>query len=1019
MKQRKLAPLLATTLSLQMMVSPLTGLAADTKSTSSSSSVKASDVVLGTSEAFSKTIQAAGQIWSTVNQIKSGGNSGLSGQAAFDMQKFKEQQTPQTDKYFNPQKLGRIPGLAEYMAMNNINPAMLDCKTLPTTLHEAKNEVCSIGVTTDRGVAPQAQLAEMQAYSNQYFQIDKMYRNYSANSNSEGQLFGVGCMKNAQQILNGFFRYRLDELDKLTTNLEAMNNQFREASRSDLDAIEESVAVLEGGSSELTDKVKSKKPDLFDFGKRFDNAACTSMFAKDQFNQLGRGNGLNAINQRLKDTLSEKPPGSKYSGESYATSHSAVVEDLNNLADKVSKQAELRFSEMTDPQGYAGFLKGLPSSVSSVNGANNTLTSDFFSDVQTRFSEKSNKLQAEFNTIANELSAGGANPAKALSIVKNLTTSNFDNEVVAIENQLKNGCLKNAVSLDTMIDKIYDPMASKYANEHASNFLKDKLKSIMENDKTSLDKKLSDLKTLEAQQGNRYYVKMENSYQVQEADDSGNIKSRVVEASTRRSPSAFFSDIIRNCEAQFKVNKLDNQLSGADAIKKLRSLHSSYKSLAKSHASEMKAEIKKKLIDCASADDANNTAIGSCTSDRFNTTAPGFCANAALSCSKNMQSCNQQAEKYVTEIKAQKTARVNNYKALVEKNKKDIVKIFDTALSKYMRDGELLRGLFGTGFSSPSDIKREVMPESARYIDIFQQATSNSPDGKLLLEDPEKYVDMFKKNIALLKKSVEDQQNQIIGDGDRGLLAKHIKQTEKNYSEVAKAADKMAEKCDRFYNDYVKAQEMARGEQQKKNNELGEKRADFCNRFNLALDQNNGPACKGNMEDTFKAVTSIDGGRSARQLQALCDNVNNETGDSNRAVVKALKYCKAPPAPTKPGTKKEDKDKPKEEADEVATTTVSSSTVSSNCEELLKCMKKKSTGTGDNKEVIECETEEKQYLAELIIEENGGSELNIDSTELPAFCGASDNSGRNSSNPFQKGLETIQQELEKTRAARQ
>ena len=999
MKQRKLAPLLAVTLSLQLVVSPVVGYAADEKKTSTS------DVILGTSEAFATSIQAAGQIWSTVNQIKSG-NQGLSGQAAFDMQKFQEQQTPQTDKYFNMQKLAAMPGMTEYLAMNNINPAMLECKTLPTTLHEAKNEVCSLGVTTDRGVAPASQLSEMQAYSNQYFQINKMYRNYSADSNSAGQLFGVGCMKNAMNILNGFFKYRLDELDKLTTNLEAMQNQFREASRSDLDAIEESVAVLEGGDSELANKVKSKKPDLFDFGKRFDNPACTSMFPKDAFNQLGKGQGLNSINQKLKNTMAEKPAGSKYSGESYSNSHSAVVEDLNNLADKVAKQAELRFSELTDGQGYAGFLKNLPNSVSSVNGANNLLTNDLFSDVQTSFAEKSQKLQNDFNTIASELSAGGANPGKALSIVKNLTTENFDKEVTTIENQLKNGCLSSTLSggssLDTLLDRIYDPTASDFANKNAANFLKEKLKTIMANDKTSPDKKLSELKNLESVAGNRYYVKMDNSYEVQETDASGNIVTRVVDASSKKSPSIFFSDIIRNCDAQFKVNKLDNQLSGAEAIQKLRTLHSSYKNLAKSHASEMKAALKKKLIECESPEDANSSAIGSCTSERFNTSAAGFCANAALSCSKNMQACNQQSEKFVTEIKAQKTARVNNYKALVEKNKKDIVKIFDSALSKYMKDGEILRGMFGAGFSSPSGIEREV-PEGSRYLNLFTDATSGSPDGKLLLEDPDKYVDMFKKNIIALKKSVEDQQNQIVGGGlgkNNGLLAEHIKQTEKNYKEVASSAEKFGDKCDRNYTEYVKASEQQRNQQnsenQKLQSELGEKLPRFCKKYQAAQSNAQG-ACKGEITDLFDAAmkaanrsgtTSYSDGQAIAEFRDVCDGFSNEsstdTTPDTDTICESLKVdgkednlCRI----LKSGTNEEKR---------------------SYCKE-------RSTKNGDETVTsMDCESLRKE-IAKRYISKGGASGALTVTSSAPSFCTAGDNSNRG--NIVQKFTETLKNSL--------
>src|SRR5690606_25561054 len=130
---------------------------------------------------------------------------------------------------------------------------------------------------------------------------------------------------------------------------------------------------------------------------------------------------------------------------------------------------------------------------------------------------------------------------------------------------------------------------------------------------------------------------------------------------------------------QFKANKLNNKLSGAGAIQKLRDLNQQYKELAKTQSADMRNELRKKLVECSSADEANNTVPGSCTPERFNTSSPGFCANAAFSCSKNMQACSKQADNMVKEIKQQKTARVNNYKALVQKNKMDIVKMFDSA----------------------------------------------------------------------------------------------------------------------------------------------------------------------------------------------------------------------------------------------------------------------------------------------------------------------------------------------------
>lgn len=883
MKQRKLAPILAVVMSLEMILTPV-AFAVPKQETS------ASDVLGG-------VLGIAGSIY---EQIRAQ-NIPPSPHVAGDMAALQQQQTPLPDKYFNAQKLSQIPGLGQYLAINGINPQALSCVTLPTNLYEAHNEICRVGVTGDKG-HPGAQVQEAAAYMTQYTAIDKMYRNFSTESNVGGELFGVGCMKNAMQILNGFFKYRTDELDKLVTQMEAIQNGFKESSKADLEGIEDSTALLNGGNSELANKVKTRRPDLFDFGKRFNNPACASMFSKEEFNKMGKsgdGGGLSGINQRLQDTVSQKV--GEFSGESYSKSHTDVVADINSLADKVGKQMELNFGSLSESnKGYSDVLKGL-GGLSSANKINNALTPDLFSDMQTKFIEQNDKLKSTLSDVGSELGAGGGN---AMSLVRGTNSGAFESEVSSIETGIKNQCLRGQAQVDTVVKKIYDPSASKFANENASNFLKDKLKQIMEDDKTSLDKKLSELQSLEKQQGSRYFVKMENSYEVQDVDKSGKLTTKVVEASTARTPSVFFSDIIKNCEAQFKTNTLRNKLTGAAAIQKLRQVHQDYKNLAKSHAQEVKQELKKKLISCDSPAKANASVGGSCTPNAFDPAKAGFCANGALSCSKNMQACSAQAEKFVTDIKQERTARVGNYKKMVEKNKNDIVKLFDSALSRYMKDGEMLRGQFGAGFSSPAGIQREV-PEGQRHLSLFQQATQGSPDGSLLLEDPDKYVAMFKANISLLKTSVKEQQEQILGGGvgaNSGILAKHVEDTGKKYAKIAGEASKIAKECQGKHDQYITEMEGQRkqmaAEQGKKQTELGEKSREFCRKYGQAQ-EHPGPACAGSVKDLTSAVAAIppDGHAAASEFEAVCDSFNNES-KSGGIQAQALELCNdVTPAP--------------------------------------------------------------------------------------------------------------------------
>ena len=851
MKKQNVSQLMVITLSLELILSPLAvANAADTPAPSPAKS-SAAETALG-------ILSIGAGIMQKVNQTNHKDPNYYS-----DLAGFTKQQTPQQDKFFSANKLMQLPGLANYLANNKINPTSLNCSTLPTTLHEAEPEECRVGVLSDRDMPPEAQLSKMTAYANQYQQIEKLYKNYTATSNVSGQGFGVGCMKNAMQILQGYFAYRIDELDKLTTNLEAINNQFKEATKSDLNAIEEATAVLEGGNSEIADKVRNSKPDLFDFGSKFNNPACNSMLSGEGFNAIG---GLNKINKELKTQLTAKPQGSKFSGDTYLTNHQAVVEDIKKMADNVAKQVELNFTSIVQGKNDGIF------NVSANHGLERVLKPSLIADQQLAFQEKNKALQSEISIIAKELGSKG----KGLSAdVSNPHSGAFASELMAIETSIKNDCLTKSVDIGTVINNTYDATSSSFANQNASSFLKDKLQQIVGNNKTSFSKKIAELQSIEKQYGN-YYVKMQNAYEVQEIDSKGNLVSKVVPASNRRTPSAYLSDVIKSCEAQFKSNHLSNQVTGADAIKKLRSIHNEYKSLAKSHANKIKNEINNKLIECRSGVDANTSASASCSPEVFNTGEESFCANAALSCSKNMKACSEQADKFVKEIKTDRTARVNNYKTLVEKNKQDIVKIFDAALSQYMKEGEYLRGLFGTGFTSPKDIMRNADHlGEGKYLSSLAGISSET-DGRLLLEDPEKYVEVFKQNIEQLKQSVQQQQDQII-NGDQGLLG-HIAQTEKNYNDIVKEASKLGGACQKNYDSYVRNIEKVRGQQQKELQELGEKGAEFCNRLAMAQESND-PSCGEDLKDLSKLASKLDPRASAAaiELSKRCSGQNVAT----------------------------------------------------------------------------------------------------------------------------------------------
>lgn len=876
MKSWKLPPLITLTISAQMIVSPI---------------VYAEGI---------NPLQIVNQIGSVIQQNQANMQAQIQAQA--NQQMVAQMTAPGEDKYFKDSFFSRIPGLYQYMGQNGLG-GTLNCTTLPTTLTEVKAEVCRIGVTNDRGVPPQAQLAEMFSLYKTYGDVSKAYENYSATSNAQGQGFGVGCMNNALQVLNGFLTSRINDLDKLMQNVSFINDQFKTASKIDLDAIAESTAVLDGGNNELVDEVKTKKPDLFDFGKRFNNPACKSMYEGDKINTLGRRSpgGLNAISKDMRTQFSAKT--GKFSGESYVGAHASVIEDINKMADNVSKQFNLNFSAISEPGaegrgGYGQFLSSLPGSVSSPNGLASQFTRDFFADAQQSYNTEISKINSDFTVLSDEMRAAGVDPTRAASVARNLNGTNFENEVTAVQNQLRNGCLQRSFSganyWNDLKRNIKDPEASKSANKTYSNF-RDRIQAIMTDSRTTPEAKLEAVRSLEATEGSRFVLNMQGGYQTSSLDAQGNVVKKNVSASSS-TPSSFFSNVITNCDAQFSTNKLGSTLTAASALQKLRNLNQQYKTLASNQSNKLRSEIRRKMIECSTPTDANASVAGSCTPDKFNTSSPGFCANGAFTCANNMKSCTTQAEALTNQIKTERTARVNKYKANMEKNKADIKNMLGKVFGDYSQLGSALAGMnLGAGFNFPSP----DLNVTGEYMDKFRAATQNSPDGALLLEDPDKYVELMRKNVTKLRDAFTQMQNSLTGRG--GALAQHIEQTKNNYRVAKDKAENASRECIAKHDDYIRQSEQQRAqqmaEQQKKQNELGERQQEFCERYSM-IDSNPDAACEGQTRSlvgsALRAASMSGDSANYERAQAATNyystrcqqnGVNNPSAGSNTSAI--------------------------------------------------------------------------------------------------------------------------------------
>lgn len=816
-----------------------------------------------------------------------------------DIVALQQNLNPIQDKYFSLDRMQKIPGLMEYMQVMGKNPQSLNCTSMNTTLNDVKSEVCRLGVVQDTGVDPNYQLQLLNTYANVYSDIEKQYDNFSQQSNQGGQAYGLGCMEDAHKILQGFFDYRKKEMDNLVANIEALNQKFKDAAKADLDNIEESSVLLDGGSGALANKVKTAKPQLFDFSSQFNDPACRSMFAGETMAEKGASKGLNSIQDLIVKATEAKPAaaagaaaGKAFSGETYLKAHTSLVEDIKKMVDGVAKQSELKFGELA---GNGKSLFDMSSGIGSVYGAESALKNPaIFSSIQQNFSEENQKLQTQFAEVEAELRSAKGNTSGISALMTNLNAGTFDQELTKIQNGIENDCIKNSSQLDTVISKMIDPEVSGFGNRNAPSFIKDKLKQILANDLSSADKKMQELVALEKQGASRYYVKLDASYEVQE-EVNGQIVRTVVTPTTRKTPTAFLADVIKSCKAQFKSNTLETKYSGASAIAKMKELRNSYKSLASTTSAKIKSELTKKLIDCDSNVVANQDNVGSCTSESFNMARPGFCANAALSCSKNMISCKAKAQKMVTDIKTNRQQAVKRYTANVEKNKKDLIAIFDTALTAFKAQGTQLGSAFDIPWQSPTGIERELADNAKGKFHEELAKMGNDKDGKILLENPDAYVDLLKKNVEKLKASIDTQAKAIVGSGS--LLGKHIDETKKNYTAAKAQAAKKEQECRNQYDGYVKGANQQLAEQQKKQAEDAATAAKMCNQLSgitaeSALDGCN--QAQDLSEDVLTAASQLgnkDAAKVARQYKNACLSYNNSADVDEPSLGSIRKAC--------------------------------------------------------------------------------------------------------------------------------
>jgi hypothetical protein len=953
MKFKHLYSLLNFIITFEILLSPLTSLANN----------EARPNIL---ESIYNSTQTAGQIYNNVR------GPVLPQHVQADMAGLQQQQTPVPDRLFSWKTLGKIPGLAEYMALSGVNPQQLECRTLPASMYEAKNNVCVSKVATNP-----AEAQEAFAYYNQYTQINKLYRNYSTISSVEGQQFGVGCMDRAMELLNGFFSYRLEQLDLVSAKLDEEVQRFENDPRAiaTLNTIKESSALLNGPGSTFGQEIKD--PEFFNYAKRLggDNA-CSSVMPADDMNKK---TGLRAIDQEIKSELNTKV--GNLSLANYTQKHADIEKDIQNLAKNASEHVKNNFENFAgDSQEFSKTLSTLGNDVGSIQGVHSALNPAFFADLNSKYQKTYQDLNRDRSLISQELKN-----SRSLNLLAQPDDAIFTNQVMAEENQFKSSCLTGNESFKNALLKIEDlTVTSKNAQRASTKLLRKQLEDILSNPQLSPERKLQELNLLDSKSSGRYRIRLAGDY-VTEEIVNGQLMRKTVAASNIVTPKSFFSDLIKNCESRFELNRANNQLSGREAFTRLRNLRNEYQKLKRQKQVDISNQIINRMINCAGDVTAqNSSADGSCSSDAL-IIGPTFCSKRAFSCSTNIQKCNQKTNELIQKTSQARINATASYNQRVDQLSLKMDAIFTNALNKYTQEAEQLRALFGAGnFALPE----RVLPPQADDQFNSQFLSTSDPDR---IKDPKKFLKAMRENMKNLRSTIEEQQKQILGGGvenPSGLLAKHKEDTLKRYQEMVSPSEEFAQRCLEAYNNFNKSINEANQQLAKDQSEfLGEK-AELCGLYDEITSLGPSVACDeagGKIGTTATAAISaaqkIGDQRSAVQAQ----NLRNAL----------LHYCKE-----------------FMNSDSVTWANVCAEKGATLgykelCAKVNDCRVEKTEET-----VIDnCSTTQDQIVAKYMLERQKNPSRAI-SNDATAFCRSSENSGRG--NSAEELLESILKETTRT-----
>lgn len=846
MKIKKLPFLMAYTICLELVLSPLPAIAADNT---------AAQAALGLMNAATQSLS------NNTNAAQS--NSKF----MYDKSLFMQDRAGKDDGQFNYSKLIAIPGMQEYLSKKGINPQVLDCKTLSTMVSVPKGGVCEEGkISTISGVPAATQAAEAEAYRLEFELTKDTYVKYLADDNPDKALYGKACMNRLMNvILPGFFNDQEETVKALRKEIEGAKKIFENNSLNDLKAIKMATVELNGSGSAFNADLDDAEKKNLEFSRNLGGAACNSMFTNDGLNAFSKGSGLLGIQEQVKTNV-EKKSNSGYNAADYTTDAAKIEKEIRTMADDVSEQSKLNFASISiDKDGLSKFIAKVPSLTNSTTGVRDGLTANIFSDVQKSYLKT--RIDLDDKVLKAQEALGTERAKNAIEQLTNIhSDSAFNAQLSSIENKMKNDCLASS-NIDEPLSRINNPKLSKTANKQARELIIKRVKAIMAQANLTPASKKAEIAKITMDPGN--IVSRDTSYEDVQLNEDGTVARKTVAANEIVTPNTYMNSIFNNCEAQFAVNPLNGRASGRDTIQALRSLKKEFKKASDDTAAALRKSIIDERVNCKN-DQAtiNASKVNTCSSQSFDFSSAGYCAKGAEACALNMNKCNEKVKARVSNVTAARDTKRKVFNKNVDDLRLKLVGLVSTIENKLSASAKYLSTAFGVRAIN-ADVFPEDLPADKKFMKSFQQKGD-----EIQVADYEAYLNKANDHLTDLSNHIADQKKELTAPG--GILAAHIATTTKNYQNEISRLDSLITGCKNAIQDHKDGIKAGNEALAKDQGELGQKSGELCSVWSAVMTNNNpNQACDRPYVNLTKEVVSA-AAKSGKNLQ---NEVNSMTRD--------------------------------------------------------------------------------------------------------------------------------------------